>query len=317
MDQAGRILCLYCRLMRRERLHIENVAMEYHITERSIARDFHTIRLVLSELHENSELLFDNCDKSYYLSRCGQSDTLSGMDIMALLKVLIGGRAFRRDELTGSVDTMRSFLSYNGRKELYNAIEDELKNYIEPLHHKPIIKMQWDLNRAIFKRQKICILYKKSDGTKVKREVLPVNIVFAEYYFYLVAFLDNEDYDYPAFFRIDRIESFDILGKIDENSRHNGFKYSDMASAVQFMYAGELMNIKLRCRKNALEAVLDRVPKHSIIEESGDFAIIEATVFGEGFMRWAVMQGKAVEILAPKELRRKIAENLRTCLASL
>ena len=314
MDQASRILSLFCRLQRRERLHIENLAMEYHVNERSIARDFHTIRMVLSELHEEDELVFDRNDKSYYLSSANPG-RFSGMDIMLLLKVLIGSRALRQDELTGLVNAMRSLLPYRDRRELHYAIEDELKHYIEPLHHKYIIKKQWELNSCIVEHKRIRISYMKLDGSMVEREIIPVDIVFAEFYFYLVAFLEKESYEYPAFFRIDRIESFRILGQAAEGSRHENFRYSDMGAAVQFMYAGELMDITLRCKRYALEAVLDRMPKHKVLDEDSDgYVLVEATVFGNGFLRWAIMQGEAVEILSPKELRRKIIEKFQTMI---
>ena len=307
MDQASRVLSLFCRLLRRERLHIENVALEYHMNERSIARDFRTIRTVLAELHEDSELIFDRNDRSYSLSH-GERENFSGMDIMMLLKVLIGSRALRQDELMGLVNAMRSLLPYRDRRELHHAIEDELRNYIEPLHHKSIIKMQWDLNHCIVERQKIRILYTKLDGNKVERDLLPVSIVFSEFYFYLVAFIDEEAYEYPAFFRLDRIESFQVLGKATKNHLYETFRYSDMGAAVQFMYAGELLDITLRCKRFAVEAVLDRIPKHRILGEDEHWVLVEATVFGEGFLRWAAMQGDAVEILSPKELRKKIVE---------
>ena len=306
MEQASRILIIFCRLLRRERLHIKELATEYKVNERSIARDFRTIRTMLSDLHEDDALLFDRSDKCYYLSYGGQG-AFSSMDIMALLKVLIGSRAFRQDELTRLVSAIRSLLPYKDRKELHHAIEDELMHYIEPMHHQPIIKMQWELNHCIVEHQRICLLYTKLDGSKVERDVVPVSIVFAEYYFYLVAFREDEAYEYPAFFRIDRIESFRILGQANKSDRHEGFRYSDMGAAVQFMYAGELLDIKLRCKKSALEAVLDRMPKHKVLDEDGDgFVLVEATVFGEGFLRWVAMQGKAVEILSPKEMRGKL-----------
>ena len=311
MEQASRILIIFCRLLRRERLHIKELATEYKVNERSIARDFRTIRTMLSDLHEDDALLFDRSDKCYYLSYGGQG-AFSSMDIMALLKVLIGSRAFRQDELTRLVSAIRSLLPYKYRKELHHAIEDELMHYIEPMHHQPIIKMQWELNHCIVEHQRICLLYTKLDGSKVERDVVPVSIVFAEFYFYLVAFREDEAYEYPAFFRIDRIESFRILGQANKSDRHEGFRYSDMGAAVQFMYAGELLDIKLRCKRFALEAVLDRMPKHKVLDEDSDgYVLVEATVFGNGFLRWAAMQGEAVEILSPKELRSKIVERFQ------
>ncbi len=307
MKSTLRIVHLFYRLLRRERLNRENVIEEYKINSRTFDRDINDIRNVLSELHEQDELIYDRNDKCYYLSRGGQQD-FAGTDVMALLKVLLGSRAFCHDEMMRMVDTIRSLLPYKNRKELYYAIEDELKNYIAPLHGKAILELQWKINKCIINKQKIQIAYVKANGKRIERDVLPVNIVFAEFYFYLVAFRDETEYEYPAFFRLDRIESVKVLGKAGENPLYTSFRYSDMRSAVQFMYAGKLFEIQLRCKKSALEAVLDRVPKHEIIQEKADSVLLTVTAFGDGFIRWAAMQGDAVEIIGPQELRQRMGQ---------
>ena len=307
MKPTLRIVHLFCRLLQRERLNRENVIEEYKINSRTFDRDISDIRNVLSELHECDELIYDRNDKCYYLSRGGQQD-FTGIEVMALLKVLLGSRALCHEEMMGMVDTIRSLLPYKDRKELYHAIEDELKNYIEPMHKKPVLKLQWDLNRCITGKQKIQIIYTKVNGKEITRDVLPINVVFAEYYFYLVAFRDETEYEYPAFFRLDRIKSVKVLGKVGENPLYTNFRYSDMRPSVQFMYAGKLFEIKLRCKKEALEAVLDRVPKYEIVQENDDSVLLAVTAFGEGFIRWAAMQGEAVEIIAPQELRQRMGQ---------
>ena len=171
-----------------------------------------------------------------------------------------------------------------------------------------ILELQWRINKSIINKQKIQIIYTKVDGKRIERDVLPVNIVFAEFYFYLVAFRDESEYEYPAFFRLDRIESIKVLGKVGENPLYTNFRYSDMRPAVQFMYAGELLEIKLRCKKSALEAVVDRVPRYEIIQETDEGVFLKVTAFGEGFIRWAAMQGESVEILAPQELRQRMGQ---------
>ena len=307
MKPTVRIVHLFCRLLQRERLNRENVIEEYKINSRTFDRDISDIRSVLSELHECDELIYDRNDKCYYLSRGGQQD-FTGMDVMAILKVLLGSRALCHDEMMQLVDAIRSLLPYEDRKDLYYAIEDELKNYIEPLHGKAVMKLQWELNKCIINKQKIQIIYTKLNGEQIERDVLPVNVVFAEFYFYLVAFRDETEYEYPAFFRLDRIKSFKILGKVGENILYSNFKYSDMRSAVQFMYTGDLMGIKLRCNKTALEAVLDRVPRYEILKEADDDVLLSVTAFGEGFIRWVAMQGKDVEIISPLELRTRMGK---------
>lgn len=309
MNEAGRVLTLFCRLLNRERLNMRNIANEFGKTERSVARDFRTIRDVLSELHESEKLVFDRNDESYYLCRSANPGC-NCMDAMAFLKVLCGSRAFCQDEMHRLVDVLRSsFPELNGR-EFYMAVKDELNGYVEPLHHKSLVKLHWDLTVCVMNRNKLRIAYCRHDGRQVERDVLPVQIVFSEFYFYLVAFLYGETYDYPAFFRLDRIERFEVLGKARRTEKQANFHFGEMRPSVQFMYAGRLTDITFRCKTYAMEAVLDRMADYRVVRETADTMLVTAKAFDEGFLRWALMQGAAVEIVGPKELREKMREKI-------
>ncbi|MBE6086255.1 MAG: hypothetical protein E7203_12570 [Selenomonas ruminantium] len=152
MKPTLRIVHLFCRLLQRERLNRENVIEEYKINSCTFDRDISDIRNVLSELHARDELIYDRNDKCYYLSRGGLQD-FTGMDVMAILKVLLGSRALCHDEMMGMVDAIRSLLPYEDRKALYYAIEDELKNYIEPMHGNAILELQWRINKSIINKK--------------------------------------------------------------------------------------------------------------------------------------------------------------------
>ena len=111
------------------------------------------------------------------------------------------------------------------------------------------------------------------------RELKPVAIMFSEYYFYLTAFIDDEeikkDFDvlndsFPTIYRIDRIRSLNILEKrfyIPYNSR---FEEGEFRKRIQFMYGGKLKN--------------------------GAY-IVSAEVFGSGIDMWLRSQGSYVELL--------------------
>ncbi len=312
-NAAERVLMLFCRLMRRERLNKQNIAMEYQITGRSVNRDFLIIREVLAELREGGELIFDRSDESYYFSQPSPVG-MDSMDVMAFLKVLLGARAFRQDEVRRLVDSIRSLLPEKESRELFRAIEDDLASYVAPLHQKSLVKMQWDLSRCIAERRKILLNYTRHDDKMIQRKVLPVQIVFSEFYFYLVAFRLDENYDYPAFFRLDRIDSFELLGKLREPMQETRFRFGEMRPAVPFMYGGKLETITFRCKKFSMEAILDRIMDYQIIKEKGDDAWVVANTFDEGFLRWAAMQGTAVEILRPKRLRNKMVERCKEIL---
>ena len=287
--------------------------MEYQLTPRSVERDIQTIRGILSELYINRELIFDRRDETYYLTDGGEV-SLSAMEVMVLLKILLGSRSLRQDEMKGLADSVRKMLSVRDRKRLSDAIQDEVEGYIGPVHEKALIKMQWDLNYCISRQQKISLRYSNGNGKLLQRNVLPLNLVFSEYYFYLVAMLDGTDYDYPAFFRVDRIQSFRVLNERFSRILYEKYRFSQMGAAVQFMYAGELQHVVLRCCPEALEALQDRMPNYKILQRDVRSVLLEAQVFGEGFLRWLAMQGESVELIEPAALREKFRSRLEKVL---
>ncbi len=305
MNKAGRVLLTFCRLLKGEPVRIADLASEFQTTTRSIERDIYDIRLALADSYIGNELVFNRDANSYCLSNLSRN-RLDSMDIVALLKILLGSRCLCTEEMMGLVQEVRELYPAGEKEQIFSAIHAEIANYIGPLHDKSLIKMLWDLQYCISKRQIIQLHYAKLDGTLVDRTVFPMDVVCSEFYFYLIAFHEDMKYEYPAFYRLDRIDSFLMEGKAYRRSIYQNYHRSGMHHNAQFMYAGELVKIRFRCRRSAAEAVLDRIPEYTITEEQKDCLLVEAKVFGDGFLRWALMQGDKMEILEPNELREKL-----------
>ena len=309
MEKASRVLMLFYRLLQKEHLHKANIAIEYNTTERSIDRDIKTIRLVLDDLHTGIKLGFDKKEESYYLFDQAEN-LLTGREMLLLLKVLLGSRVLCKSEMKGLIDSLRTIFPKQDKYELISAIKDEIEQYVEPVHKQAIMKMQWDLQHCIIRREQIVMQYIKGTGEPIERLVLPVGIIFSEFYFYLVAFIAEKSYQYPAFFRLDRISSFVITGEQYSRRLYEQYSVGKLRECVQFMYAGELTKVTLRCKPNVVEAVRDRLPNHQIIGKEGDDRIIKAKIFGEGFLRWVLMQQERVEVLEPEYMREQMKQSL-------
>lgn len=306
-DKITRILNFFYRLTSGEYINKSAFTMEHNITERSFDRDVEDIRIFLSEIYTSTELIFDKKYNAYYLTGYCHSE-ISSVEILALLKILIDSRAFRKDEMVGLISTISNLISNDNKRKVSQLIYSEMDNYISPTHNKSLLKIHWDLEQGILKKQIIELHYFKANGQLVNRIVSPISIVFSEYYFYLVAFRDDERYDYPAFFRLDRIESFKLTNRTYSRKLYEEYNVGNMKNSIQFMYAGELINVKLRCVENSIEAIMDRLPNARVIEKDQEYSIIEAKVFGDGFIRWVLSQGSSVEILEPIEYRKEIRE---------
>ena len=155
--------------------------------------------------------------------------------------------------------------------ELYNRLlKNEKFHYIELQHKKSFINYIWDLGEAIKEKKKVEIAYKKMDGNIVRRVIDPVGLMFSEYYFYLLAHIENidkekyfcnKDDEYPTIYRLDRIEDFEVLNeKYIPTLYKNRFQEGLFRKQVQFMTGGKLRKLKFIYRGSSIEALLDKIP---------------------------------------------------------
>lgn len=310
MDKSTRILILFYKLMQGENINKHVFIEKYKLNERSFERDVKTIRNFLMEIHVASELLFDRKNKYYYLLNWNKNKFTS-VEVIVLLKILLGTRALNKVEMRTVVNSIKSMLNPVEKKELLYAIYDEMENYIAPVHNKMLLEYINRLNCLIYQRYKIEIKYRKVNEKIVQKKIIPISFIFSEFYFYLIAFIDKESYDYPAFFRIDRIIE---IKKLDEKYNENLYKKynaGSMKNCLQFMYAGKLLTVKIRCKNCVIEAMQDRLPNNWLVKDEGEYKIYKAKVFGEGFIKWALFQGDNIEILEPKEIRDKLIQRIR------
>lgn len=220
----------------------------------------------------------------------------------------MASRAFLKDEISLIVDKIvKQCSSEDDLKSIQNLLKNEKFHYVELQHKKSFIKHIWDFGDAIKNKKKLEISYKKMDGKIVKRIVNPVGLMFSEFYFYLLAHIENidkekhfnnKDDEYPTIYRIDRIEDFKILNeKFTPTLYTNRFQEGKFRKQVQFMTGGKLRKIKFIYKTNSIEALLDKIPTAKILEKNKDTYLISAQVFGNGIDRWILSQGNAIEVI--------------------
>lgn len=308
-DKVTRILDLYTRLHLGEEINKSAFSIEHNINERSTDRDIEDIRIFLSETYSYRELNYDKNKKVYYLTNCSKN-SLSSVEVVTLLKILINSRALRIDEMSGMVNSILSLVSFYDKDKIKKLISTEIENYVPPKHNKAILKMQWDLNESIAKMQKVKLKYKKMNGSLVERIVLPLSVIVSEYYFYLIAYIDGKEYKYPAFFRLDRIYSFIVLDEYYSKDLLSKYNVGEMRKFIKFMHGGDLIEVKLKVKEKDLNMILDQLPNAEIIENKKDFIVIKANVFKDGFIKWLLHNSDNLEIIEPLSLRNEFKEEL-------
>ena len=132
------------------------------------------------------------------------------------------------------------------------------------------------------------------DKSVVHRKVKPLAIIFSEFYFYLCAFIKDKPKDFPALYRIDRIQSYDVKNKHFSRPYKDRFEEGEFRKRIQFMYGGELHRIEFDFKGDSIEAVLDRLPTAKIVREANGVYTIRAEVYGKGVDMWLRSQGEWV-----------------------
>lgn len=325
LSKNNRTLDLYTRLCKGKVINKSEEAQKFGVDERSIQRDIDDIRSFLDDCAvtdstDTRKIIYDRTKKGFIMTG-NESALMDNSEILAVSKILLESRAFTKKEITAILDKMvLGCVPRKNMKLVSDLIANEKYHYVE-LHHKSCIKDKlWEIGNEIKQYNLLEIVYYRQVDSKtpVKRIVQPVAVLFSEYYFYLNAYITEQNeqdeyvrkYDYPAVFRIDRIKSYRELGKKFEIPYASRFEEGEFRKRIQFMYAGKLVRLQFRYTGENVEAILDRLPTAKIVSEKEGESIIEAEVYGKGILMWLLSQGKMVEVLKPGSFREEMKETL-------
>lgn len=310
-DKIERVLGIYTKLINGSIVNKSEEAINYNVNERSIQRDIDDIRNFFDQSIADSgvvnSVIYDRQEKGYRLEQIYQLK-FSNSEILAICKILLDSRAFTKNEMQGMLEKLIDCcVPVTNQKLVKELIRNEEFHYIEPRHKTVFIDKLWTIGQAIHNQQYIEIEYGRlKDNTTVKRKVQPAAIMFSEYYFYLVGFIDETStqsgFDvihdsFPTIYRVDRIQKLDVLDEKYSVPYTNRFQEGEFRKRIQFMYGGKLRKIKFRYSGVSIEAVLDRLPTATVISKDEKGYVISAEVFGDGVDMWIRSQGNTIEML--------------------
>ncbi len=305
LDKTNRILFLYTKLLQGQLLIKSELAQLTGVNEKSIQRDLEDIRDFLDkrriEEGYGSQLIYDYREKGYCLEQSSQL-RLSNDEVLAISKILLESRAFTKKEMMNILDKLvENCIPRKDRAAVNDMLNNERFHYMELRHHKAYLDRLTPLSQAIRESRVICIKYVKIKGNAiVERRIEPLAILFSEYYFYLVGFIEdidreeafeNPDDIFPTIYRIDRIETLEVLDEHFKIPYANRFEEGEFRKRVQFMYGGKLQRVRFKYTGLSVEAILDRLPTAKILSEEDGAYLIEAEVFGKGIDMWVRSQG--------------------------
>lgn len=310
-DKVERVLGIYTKLMNGQIIYKAEEANNYKVNERSIQRDIDDIRKFLEvnieDTNHINSVIYDHANKGYRLEQTYRMN-LTNSEVLAICKILLDSRAFTKKEMTNMLDRLISCcVPTSNQKLVTDLIINEEFHYVEPRHKKQFIDMMWNIGHAIRKCEYIEVDYTRTkDKAVVKRKLKPLAIMFSEYYFYLIAFIDDESVrenfsvnkdSFPTIYRIDRIKSLSVLEEKFHIPYSSRFEEGEFRKRIQFMYGGKLQKVKFQYSGTDIDAVLDRLPIAQVLSEEDGIYTVSAEVFGKGIEMWLKSQGTMVTIM--------------------
>ena len=300
--KSERLLQIYSRLVGGDILSKKELARQFCVTERSIQRDIESLRCFFAEQGLRQDILYDKVNRGYRLERPALP-LLENSEILAVCTILLESRSMRQDEMLPILDKLIACcVPEQSKRAVTKLLANEKYHYIAPHHGRPILPGLWEIGQAVQEHHVLEIEYERiKEPRLVRRRVLPVGIMFSEYYFYLTAFLEdktdfeNPDDLFPTIYRIDRIRNFQVLDEHFKIPYKDRFQEGEFRKRVQFMYGGRLEHIRFKYTGPSIEAVLDRLPTATIVAQDEQGWTVEAEVFGKGIEMWLRSQGDQIE----------------------
>ena len=261
-------------------------------------------------------------------------------DIEALREFGVEHRAFAFAELQLLVDAVQSsrFLTQRKSDALVEGVKQLASRRQRALLDKRVhvegrIKMQNEsvfgsvdrIQEAIALKRRISFVYFKYDAAKRKalqhngeRYIeTPVQLVYAEGYYYLVVF--NEKHDDFANYRVDRMDRIEVLDEPAlKNERIATFDARELESRAFGMYSGEPVAATLLVDEEVMGAVIDRFGKDVESVPTGERrARVYATVMKSPVLfGWLAQFGGRVRIEKPTALAQEYRAYLEDIVAA-
>ncbi len=312
-EKVMRMLDIYTMLISGETIKRDELTKKYEKGVRTIQRDMSDMQYYAKNspmMVGNNKIICGNTKTEYRLEKA--NTTLSSSEILAVCKILLDSRAFKKEQLSKILHCLIDYC-IEDKKLIYDLIQNEEFHYIETYHEYEFMDKLWKIGKAIQEKRYIEVNYKRVTNNKqkkiVKRKLKPIAILFWEYYFYLVAFIDDKDNQQnfngldelcPIVYRIDRMEKLTVLEekfyipyKILANDIH--VNEGEFRKRVQFMRGGRLRKVKFLYSGDDINGVCDRLPTAKIVSEKDGVYTVEAEVFGDGIDMWLRMHEHDVE----------------------
>lgn len=308
-DKVYRVLSMYMQMLEGGIIDKESAAERYDVNERSIQRDIVDIREFMDkkslQTGNSNTVVFDRSRGGYRLKN-SSTGKLNKSEILAICKILLDSRAFTKKEMDALLDKVIDCCAADESKNIISElVANERFHYIEPFHRTSFINRMWDIAEAVHQRQLMEITYRRvQNNEEIRRKIKPVSVMFNDFYFYLIAYMSDQDLypeyageNVPITYRIDRIERYSVLSQHFTVPYSDRFEDGEFRKRATFMHGGKLKKVQFRYNGSSIETVIDHIPTAKLLSYENGVYTFSAEAFGNGIDMWLRSQGDAVEII--------------------
>lgn len=246
----------------------------------------------------------------------------------------VGSRDFELVEIRLLIDAVQSanFITANKSKKLVKKIgllcsESQMKKLSDCVYIDNRLKCKNEriyytidtLSDAIENKKQIKCTYERcrpsekvsSAKFSVKQHTLnPYALIWSDDHYYLVA--NNPKYDNLIHLRVDRIRKTEIIEESTQRhfsevcSYKEYFDVADYSKRLFNMFSGELADIKLLCKNELLEQMLDRFGDdtfaHENFEDNTTFYLMTKAAISDGLISWLMQFSDSLKVIEPQSL---------------
>lgn len=256
-----------------------------------------------------------------------------GFDVEENPPYYLASREFDEAELRMLIDSVlfSKNLSGNMAKQLIKKLESLGNKYFKSkvshvaatsslirTENKQVLYTVNAINDAIDKKKKISFRYNRYETDMKMHDrgkdfvMNPYQMVAANGRYYLLGNIDK--YDNVTFYRIDRMSDVNVLEeKVKPMSQvkglENGFDLPKHMAEHIYMFHGESVAVKLKCKPGMMDDIIDWFGKDIRVQKTGDDEIVVRVVCNyDAMFYWALQYGPYVEVTEPKQLRQDLAK---------
>lgn len=298
-----RMLTIIVMLLNRNRVTANELAEKFEVSVRTIYRDIETINLAGIPIISHSG---NNGGFSIYEGYKLNHQVLTLNNLSSLLSVLKDINFAVDDiELESSIEKLQNIIPKNKVDDLKLHMEQiiiDLHPYGDAPKQKALVKT---LRKAITHTNFLTIDYRNYDNIVSKRQVEPMSLIFKNYTWYLFAYcLLKEDF---RIFRVSRIIDFHIENQSFERREKS---YHEIMALLNEQTTMTTIVLKVSPQmKSRVEDVFNK--EDIVVLETGEFLVTATFPEKDWLFSLLFSFGEHIEVLAPKEMRKKIASKLR------